>query len=86
LEAYDEVRKIASSEQVSKESEARLKAFAIMARLGVFNAAVIRDAESDEIAQLIDEVEKTNYELSEELEKLKKRRLEEERERSRFGV
>jgi len=45
FEAYDELRKIAASEQASKEAEARLQVFAVMARIGTFNAAVIRDAE-----------------------------------------
>ena len=85
IEAYDELRKIAASEQASKESEARLQAFAVMARIGTFNAAVIRDAENDELGSLLAEVESTDAELKLELERLqKKRREEEEGERGRY--
>ena len=89
MEAYDELRKIAASEQASKESEARLQAFIVMARMGMFNAAVIRDEESDELGALIAEVEETNYRLKEELKKQEKKRREEEkeeRERYRTGA
>jgi hypothetical protein len=83
LEAYDELRRIAASEQASKESEARLQAFAVMARIGTFNAAVIRDAENDELGSLLAEVESTDAELKQELERLQKKRREEE-ERGRY--
>ncbi len=78
LEAYDEIRKIASSERVSKESEARLKAFTVMARLGMFNAAVIRDEENDQLGRLIAELEENDYEFGESLKKMEKERKEEE--------
>ncbi len=84
FEAYDELKKIAASEQASKESEARLQAFAVMARIGTFNAAVIRDAENDELGSLLAEMEETDFRLKEKLKKLEKKRLEgeaEERER-----
>ncbi len=83
LEAYDELKKIAASEQASKKSEARLQAFAVMARIGTFNAAVIRDAENDELGSLLAEVESTDAELKQELERLQKKRREEE-ERGRY--
>jgi hypothetical protein len=78
FEAYDELRKIAASEQASKESEARLQAFSVMARIGTFNAAVIRDAEDDEIGSLLAEVEETDAHFKKELERLEKKRREEE--------
>ncbi len=78
FEAYDELRKIAASEQASKESESRLQAFAVMARIGTFNAAVIRDAENDELGHLLAEIEETDARLKEELEQLEKKRREEE--------
>ena len=73
LEAYDELRKIAASEQASKESEARLQAFAVMARIGTFNAAVIRDAENDELGNLLAELEETDVRLKEKMKKLEKK-------------
>ncbi len=85
IEAYDELRKIAASEQASKESESRIQAFAVMARIGTFNAAVIRDAENDELGNLLAEVEATDSRLKEELKKLEKKRREEEaEERQRY--
>jgi hypothetical protein len=85
MEAYDELRKIAASEQASKESESRLQAFAVMARVGMFNAAVISDAENDELGHLLAEVEETDARLKEELEELEKKRREEEaEERERY--
>jgi len=65
LEAYDELKKIAASEQASKRSKSRLQAFAVMARIGTFNAAVIRDAENDELGTLLAEVEETNEQFKE---------------------
>lgn len=81
FEAYDELKKIAASEQASKESEARLQAFAVMARIGTFNAAVIRDAENDELGSLLAEVESTDAQFKLEL---KKRREEEAEEGERY--
>lgn len=88
IEAYDELRKIAASEQASKESESRLQAFAVMARIGMFNAAVIRDAENDELGHLLAELEETDDRLKKEITRLQKKRREEEaeeRERYRHG-
>jgi hypothetical protein len=82
FEAYDELRKIAASEQASKKSEARLQAFAVMARIGTFNAAVIRDAENDELGHLLAELEETDERLKEQLNKQEKKQAE-ERERYR---
>ena len=85
IEAYDELRKIATSEQASKESESRIQAFAVMARIGTFNAAVIRDAENDELGNLLAEVEETDSRLKAELKKQEKKRREEEaEERQRY--
>jgi hypothetical protein len=85
MEAYDELRKIATSEQTSKESVSRIQAFSVMARIGTFNAAVIRDAENDELGSLLAEVEQTDAEFKEELKRLEKKRREEEaEERQRY--
>jgi hypothetical protein len=72
MQAYDELRKISSSEQTAKEAEFRLAAFAVMARVGNFNAAIIRDQEADDLLQFIDEIEEGYEKIEEELEKLKK--------------
>lgn len=56
-----------------------------MARIGTFNAAVIRDAENDELGSLLAEVEQTDAEFKEELKRLEKKRREEEaEERQRY--
>jgi len=81
LEAYEELSKIARSEEASKQAEFRMQAFMVMARMGSFNAAVIRDQEADEIARLIEEVHETNIELERKLDELEKKQKEEEEQR-----
>lgn len=80
MEAYDELRKISSSEQAAKEAEFRLAAFTVMARVGNFNAAIIRDQEAEEVLQILEELEEGYDKVEEELEKLKKERREKEEE------
>ena len=85
MEAYDELTKISGSEQASKEAEFRLQAFIVMARVGMFKAAVIRDQEAEDMAQLIEELEEGNYRIEEQLKELeKKRREKEEEEKERW--
>ena len=72
MQAYDELRRISSSEQAAREAEFRLAAFTVMARVGNFNAAIIRDQEADDLLQFIDEIEEGYEKIEEELEKLKK--------------
>jgi hypothetical protein len=89
MEAYDELRKISSSEEAAKEAEVRLQAFMVMARLGSFSAAVIRDQEAEDIAQFIAEVEEENRRFDAKLEELEKKargREEEEKERWRAAA
>ena len=80
IEAYDELRKISRSEEASKKAEFRLQAFMVMARLGSFSAAVIHDQETEDLTQLIAEVEETNQRLEDELKKVEKKAREEEEE------
>jgi len=79
MEAYEELRKLSGSEEASKEAEYRMRAYMVMARVGAFNAAVIKDQETEDLSNLIMEVEETNEALEEELEKVreKQRELEE---------
>lgn len=84
MEAYDELRKITRDEQASKEAEARLQAFTVMARVGTFNAAVIRDAENDELGSLLAEVEETNARFNEELKRLEKKRREDQADERKY--
>jgi hypothetical protein len=74
MEAYEELRKILTSEQAAKEAEWRMKAYLVMARVGAFNAAVITDQETEDLSELIIELEEKNRQMGEEVEKLKKRR------------
>jgi hypothetical protein len=85
MEAYDELRKISRSEEASREAEFRLQAFMVMARLGSFTAAVVRDQEAEDTARLIEELEEGNDRIEEQLKELeKKRREKEEEEKERW--
>ena len=79
MQAYDELRKISSSEQAAREAGFRLEAFSVMARVGKFNAAIIRDQEAEEILQFMEEIEEGNERIEEELKELKKERGDRER-------
>lgn len=74
MQAYHELSKISASEEAAKEAECRTRAYLVMARVGAFNAAVIRDEEAEELSDLILEVEEKNEQLDEELEKLRRKR------------
>ena len=76
MEAYEELRKLSGSEEASREAEYRMRAYMVMARVGVFNAAVIKDQEAEDLTNLIMEVEETNAELEEELEKVREKQQE----------
>jgi hypothetical protein len=84
MKAYEELMKIAADERTSKEAKARLQAFSVMARVGLFNAAVIRDAEDDEIAEFLSELEETDNKMKEELKRLEEKRREEEHDERRY--
>jgi hypothetical protein len=76
IEAFDELKKIASSEEAAKEAEFRLHAFMVMARLGSYSAALIRDQEAEDLEELIAEVEKCNDEFEEKLNKIEQKEKE----------
>ena len=76
MEAYEELRRLSGSEEASREAEYRMRAYMVMARVGVFNAAVIKDQEAEDLTNLIMEVEETNAELEDELEKVREKQQE----------
>jgi hypothetical protein len=84
MQAYDELRKISSSEQAAREAGFRLEAFTVMARMGNFNAAIIRDQEAEDVLRFLDDVEEKYDKMEEMLEKLKKERQKEEVEQARW--
>ena len=71
MEAFDELKKISSSEQASKKAEFRMRAFNMMVRVGMFSAAVIRDQQAEDIARMMDELEKENYRLEDMMKEIK---------------
>lgn len=77
MEAYDELRRISSSEEAAKEAEFRLQAFLAMARIGAFNAALIRDQEAEDLEHLLAEIERYNNLLAAKLKKIEEERQEE---------
>jgi len=74
MEAYDELKKISTSEEAAREAEFRLKAFLVMARIGAFNAAVIRDQEAEDLEHLLAEIERYNELLAAKLKKIEEER------------
>lgn len=87
MQAYDELSKISRSEKAAKQAEFRMQAFTVMARVGMFNAAVIRDQEAEDIARLIEELEEGNDRIEARIKELQeKRREEEEKERWRANI
>jgi len=63
MKAFEELSKIAESETAARESGFRLEAFKVVARLGMLNAALIRDQETEDLRNLIAELEEDNEEL-----------------------
>ena len=64
-----------------------MQAFTVMTRVGMFNAAVIRDQEAEDIARLIEELEEGNDRIEARIKELQeKRREEEEKERWRANI
>lgn len=85
MEAYEELKQISSSEQASREAGYRLQAYQVMARVGMFNEAIIRDQEAEELAQAIEALEEGNCRLEESMKEIenelgigKKRKSEDE--------
>jgi len=70
MEAYEELRQISGSEEAAKEAEFRMHADQVMARVGAFNAAVIRDQEAEELAQMIADIEEGNEKLEESMKEI----------------
>lgn len=78
MQAFEELGKISESEQVAKESEFRLQAFVVLARVGAFTAAVIHNQDEADVLDLLERVEQVNKELEEKLEKIKAKETERE--------
>lgn len=78
MQAYDELSKISKSERAAKEAEFRLQAFTVMARVGLFNAAIIRDQEAEDIARLIEGLEEGNDRIEAKIKELEEKKREEE--------
>jgi hypothetical protein len=78
MQAFEELGKISESEQVAKESEFRLQAFLVLARVGAFTAAVIHNQDEADVLDLLKRVEDLNKELEERLKKVKAKETERE--------
>lgn len=85
MQAYEELCRICASEQAAKQAACRMQAYRVMAQVGAFNAAVISDQETEDLSELIYEIEENSRQFTEEIEKLKKKRQElEEEEHARY--
>jgi predicted transcriptional regulator len=76
LRAFEELVKISDSEQLARQSEFRLRAFLVLARVGAFTDAVIHNQDEADVLDLIEQLEQTNKELQEYMKKMKAKEAE----------
>ncbi len=65
MEALEEVYKLTASERAAENSKYRMRAYMVLARLGMFNAAVLKDAADEESLDKMLELEEENERLDE---------------------
>ncbi len=65
MDALEEVYKLTASERAAENSKYRMRAYMVLARLGMFNAAVLKDAADEEILDKMLELEEENERLEE---------------------
>jgi len=85
LQAFEELVKISDSEQIAKQSQFRLRAFLVLARVGAFTDAVIHNQDEADLLDLIEQLEQAEKKFEEELKKIKARESELEKARSSTG-
>lgn len=81
MRAFEAISRISESEQLAKESEFRLQAFLVLARVGAFTAAVVHNQDEADILDLLEQIEQGNKELEEKLERAKAKEADRERAR-----
>jgi len=85
LTAFDDLFQIAKSETVAQQSRYRTQTYMVMARLGMLNALLLRNAAEEEVLLAIEELEKGNEEIDAMIDELEKKAKEKERQLS-WGV
>jgi hypothetical protein len=63
MDAFENIYQIAKSEKSAEEAQYRVQAYQVLARLGAFNAALLRDASEDEILGKMIQLEEENEKL-----------------------
>lgn len=63
MDAFEDIYQIAKSEKSAEEAQYRVQAYQVLARLGAFNAALLRDASEDEILAKMIQLEIENEKL-----------------------
>ena len=63
MDAFENIYQIAKTERSAEEAQYRIQAYQVLARLGAFNAALLRDATEDEILAKMLQLENENEKL-----------------------
>ncbi len=63
MDAFENIYQVAKSEKSAEEAQYRVQAYQVLARLGAFNAALLRDASEDEILAKMIQLEEENERL-----------------------
>lgn len=63
MDAFENIYQMTKSEKSAEEAQHRIQAYQVLARLGVFNAALLRDASEDEILAKMIQLEQENEKL-----------------------
>ncbi|OFX17387.1 hypothetical protein A3K71_04005 [archaeon RBG_16_50_20] len=63
MNSFERIYEVAKSERSAEEAQYRIQAYQVLARLGTFNAALLRDATEDEILTKMIQLEHENEKL-----------------------
>lgn len=83
--AFEELVKISDSEQLARQSEFRMRAFLVLARVGAFTDAVIHHQDEADVLDLLEQLEQRNRELDEYMKKRKAKEADLEKSRWKTG-
>ena len=73
MDAFEQLYKIAKTEQVAEKSKFRIQAYQVLARLGMLNAALLRGATDEELLSNMIELEDENEHLEQTAKEIQAR-------------